>query len=312
MKRKISLDKNIFLIHSFKFNFVFIIFFINIIFLININKSQNSNISVEKCYVSPDDSNLKIIHFIITRFLIEFWPFRGFPILIYRKEYILNGIRVMKKYLFPSLENQRCKNFIWILKIGNKANITYIKSLLNLNNSFNSNVIYEKDIKSYIRNNSKGFDVLITSRIDYDDRIYYDAVNDIRKAININKPMILYGYNRGVQYFESDNKYYEFYKNYKNDGVMSIFTSLITVLNKTNDFYNIFELGTHIRVRKKILENFRLFGIKELNYEPAIIDNGEAKFVWVRQNYSGLYHYSEKIKNHLKLYKFNLTKFYGK
>ena len=103
---------------------------------------------------------------------------------IFKEYYILNGIRVMKKYLFPSLENQSCQNFTWILMLGNKANITYVKSLLNFNNSFEKKIIYERDIKNYIRNITKDFDVLITTRIDYDDIIYFDAVNDIRKAIN--------------------------------------------------------------------------------------------------------------------------------
>ena len=64
--------------------------------------------SIQKCYISPDISNKKIIHFIITRFLIEFYKINDFDKIIYKNEYILNGFRVMKKYLIPSLENQRC------------------------------------------------------------------------------------------------------------------------------------------------------------------------------------------------------------
>ena len=58
--------------------------------------------------------------------MIEFVKINGFPKKIYTEEYILNGIRVMKRYLFPSLENQSCKQFIWILMLGNKANISYV------------------------------------------------------------------------------------------------------------------------------------------------------------------------------------------
>ena len=151
---------------------------------------------------------------------------------------------------------------------------------------------------------------MITTRIDYDDRIYYDAVNDVRKAININKPMALYGYNRGSYYFELDNKYYEF-TNQEYD-VFSIFASLIIDLNKINDIYNIFDLGTHINIRKTILNSYKSFGIKELNYDPATFDNGEEKFVWVRQKFSGLYSFTKSIRKNLKEIKFNLTKFYGK
>ena len=42
--------------------------------------------------------------------------------------YIKNGIRVLKKYLFPSLNAQSCKDFIWILTLGDDANMTYVKS----------------------------------------------------------------------------------------------------------------------------------------------------------------------------------------
>ena len=74
--------------------------------------------------------------------------------------------------------------------LGNKADITLVKSLLKFNNSFEKEVLYENDVKPYIRNRTKGYDVLITTRIDYDDEIYYDAVNDVRKQININKPIL--------------------------------------------------------------------------------------------------------------------------
>ena len=218
----------------------------------------------------------------------------------------------MKTYLFPSLENQSCKNFTWILMIGNKINITYIKSLISFNNLFESKIIYIKEIKNYIKNITKGFDVLITTRIDYDDRIYYQAVNDVRRVIDINRPMFLYGYNRGVQYFESDGKYYDYYFDSNNEGVKSIFISLITVLNKVNNIYTIYDLGNNAHIRKKLLKNYKLYGIKELNYEPAIFENGEPKFVWVRQKYSGLYNQTQQIKKGLKINNFNLNKFYGK
>ena len=190
--------------------------------------------------------------------------------------------------------------------------IRFIKQLLDINNLFQTELVYQRDLKSYIKNKSIGYDVLITTRIDYDDRIYYDAVNDVRKVIDLNKPMMLYGYDKGAHYYENDNKYYEFFMTYKKRGCMSIFASLIIILNKTNDTYNIYDLGTHIAVRKKIIDNYQQYGIKILNYDPAVFDSGSAKFVWVRHNYSGTLKYSENIKKNLKEYKFDLNKFYGK
>ena len=108
--------------------------------------------------------------------------------------------------------------------LGNEANIASIKSLVNLNNSFQWYIVNDKDIKNFLRNITKGFDILITTRIDYDDRIYYDAVNDVRKEIIFYKPMLFHGYNRGLYFFELDNKYYDF--EYKlNSGVFSVFES---------------------------------------------------------------------------------------
>lgn len=65
--------------------------------------------------------------------MVEFCNTNGFSDKLYTEDYILNRIRIMKKYLFTPLENQSCKNFTWILFLGNKANINYIKYLFNYN-----------------------------------------------------------------------------------------------------------------------------------------------------------------------------------
>ena len=217
----------------------------------NIKFDSNKN-----CFLSPEYSNIKIKHFIFTRFMIEFYNYNGFPKKIYQQDYINNGIMVMKKYLFPSLENQSCKDFVWVLLIGNKANITYIKSILDFNNSFKYNIVYQKDLNNYVKKKSKDIDILISTRIDYDDEIYYNAVNDIRKIIDIDKPAFLHGYNRGVYFFESNEKYYEYYYNYDNKGVMSVFFSLIINLHKVNDSYTILDLGDHRYIKDKLLKNY--------------------------------------------------------
>ena len=164
---------------------------------IKFKKNNNINVSFKKCFQLQEYSKIRVIHFIITRFLIDIFS-KGFPKKDYNSDYIQNGIRVMEKYLLTSLENQSCKDFIWILMIGNKANITYINSLFNSNNSFEKKILLQRELKNFLRNKTKGYDVLITTRIDYDDEIYYDAVNDVRKLININKPILVHGYNNGV------------------------------------------------------------------------------------------------------------------
>jgi len=289
----------------FLFALIFLIF-INIIEKIQIIKKNKNNNFGKKCFLSFENPDIKIIHVILTRFL----SYSNNS----RKEYLTNGIRVMKKYLLPSLENQSCKDFIWVLLVGDRVNIASLKHLINFNNSFQWYIIYKKDIKKFLGNITKGFDILITTRIDYDDRIYYDAVNDVRKEINIQRPVILHGYNKGLYYFEFDNNYYDFEFKGKN-GAFSIFESLIIVLNKVNNIFTIFDLGHHHSVRTNLLMNYKSYGIKSLNYEPTIFDNGAPKIIWVRQKYSCLYNrsLSKQFKKLLKINNnFNLSKFYGK
>lgn len=319
-------------------NIISFLFFIT--FIISIKKNKTNQESIEKyrieklnkrkkiyinskinfpdrkCYCFVENKNIKIIHLIITRFLInsfsDEFP-KKFHNRSYNHDYIRNGIRVMKKYLLPSLESQSCKNFTWVIMLGNKANITQIKTLINFNSSFEKKIIYQKDLKNYTRNKSKNFDILISTRIDYDDRIYYDAVNDVRKSINIKRPMALYGYNRGLVFYESFNEYYYFdTTSWSKSGVMSIFISLIIVLDRVNDIYTIYDLGAHSRVRMELLKKYKLFGIKELNYEPANFDSGTPKFVWVRQIFSGWNYPKTKNNKILKVNNFNLSLFYGK
>ena len=275
----------------------------------NINNIIGDNINGEKCHISPENSNLKVNHFIITRFMISFYHKNGFPKKMYNNDYIKNGVRVMKKYLLPSLEYQKCKDFSWILMVGDDTNISYIKHLFDFNISFPNNIVYFKDIKAYIKNNTKNIDVLITSRIDYDDIIYYDAVNDVRKAININNPLLLYGYNRGLKYIEYENKYFEF--NYKKkSGIWSVFISLILVLNKVNNIYTIYDLGDHTRILSNLKHIYKSYGLKSLDYEPAVVDNGTPKFIWVKQNYSGSFNFTLVNDNSSQYMDVNLNKLY--
>ena len=271
---------------------------------LNIKYNKNGN-----CFLSPENEDKKIIHIIITYFMVDFYKADGFPKKIYTKEYLKNGIRVMKKYLLPSLQQQSCKDFIWMLNVGDKANITNLKSLLNFDSPFKSIITYNRDHKNFIRKITKNIDILITTRIDYDDRIYWNAVNDVRRVVNRTKPIFLYGYNRGFIYFEDMDVYTHFFMNYNNNGTMSIFQSLIIFMNKVNDSYTIYDLRSHTIARKNLLEKYKQFGLEKLDYEPAYIECEIPKFVWVRQNFSGtLKSFNKPIT---KAVHFNLDNFYG-
>ena len=104
---------------------------------------KEKKINYKSCYLSPEISNIKFKHLIITRFMMEL-NIKNYNEKIYTDNYIQNSIRVLNKYLLPSLGNQTCKDFTWILKIGDKANKSLIYSLLSFN---------------YIENISKDLDI---------------------------------------------------------------------------------------------------------------------------------------------------------
>ena len=305
IKTEFNPFKKIFLFTSFIL--IFALIFIIAIRMIKIKNKKSD------CYLSSENSKLKIKHLIITRFLMEFKDRLYFTKTIYTEEYIKNGIRVMQKYLFRSLESQKCKDFTWILEVGNKANISFIKSLLDFYKPFKSICLYEKDLKNYTRAVSKGYDFLITTRIDTDDCIYYDGVNDVRKLIDINKPLYLHGYNKGVYYFEEFDKYYNFFfRSENNQDVWSVFLSLIVNLNKVNDTITVQDLGLHTYIKKTLLKEYKSYGIKEINYDPALFETSVPKFIYVRQNYSLTYGDSSRVPKKYKPINFNLSEFFGK
>ena len=139
-----------------KYNYKSLIIFFIILLLISINNSiktvhlnlsdaeitkQKLGKNFDKCYKPLDSSNVKIIHIILTRFLIEFGADMDFRTKLYGEKYIRNGYRVMSKYLISSLENQSCKDFIWVLMLGNKANIEFVRSIMKFNCTFEYRII---------------------------------------------------------------------------------------------------------------------------------------------------------------------------
>ena len=93
---------------------------------------------------------------------------------------------------------------------------------------------------------------------------------------------------------------------------MSVFISFITVLNKVNDTYSVYELGDHTLIRRELLKKYKSYGVEELNYEPTKFDISSPKFIYVRQKYSGAFEYTRRIPTIKKQINFNLTRFYGK
>ena len=78
-------------------------------------------------------------------------------------------------------------------------------------------------------------------------------------------------------------------------------------------FNNKFSVESEI-ISNYLVEKLISLSISESlkNTVNKLFEKGDMKFIWVRQNYSGIFNYSMSIKKTLKEYNLNLSKFYGK
>ena len=217
---------------------------------------------------------------------------------LFDEKLLNNGINVFNNYTLKSLENQSNKNFEIIIIIHNEINLnnSSIKKLLKIKTNLNLKVLKLKEIKSYININSKNFDFLITTRIDHDDLIYKDAVEEIQNKCNKNIPLYYNGYDKLITMIGNDiENCYKFYPNYYGLGSIGIFQSLIVNKNKINKSYNIFDLGIHSKLKIKFIDIYKKNNLeyKEIYFNINHIEDSSI-YIKHKFNHSEL---SNKSKN---------------
>lgn len=239
----------------------------------------------EKNIINCDIKKKTIKHYILIRFYCnEMMPKKK----LFDKNLLDNGIDVFNNFTLKSLENQSNKNFEIILIINNEININHpsIKKLLKIKTILNLKILKNKEMKSYIYNNSKNFDYLITTRIDHDDLIYKDAVEEIQNKCNKNIPLYYNGYDKLITMIGNDIKNcYKFYPDYHGWGSMSIFQSLIVNKIKINKSYNIYDLGNHTKNKIKFIN---LYKENNLEYKEIYfnINHMEDSCIYIKHNFN--------------------------
>lgn len=111
--------------------------------------------------------------------------------------------------------------------------------------------------------NSQNIDYLITTRIDHDDLIYNETVEEIQNICDKNIPLCYYGYDKIITMVGNDiENCYKFYPNYKGLGSISIFQSLIVNKMKINKLYIIYDLGNHTKQKIKFIDIYKENNLK--------------------------------------------------
>lgn len=208
---------------------------------------------------------MNIKHYIIIRFYCVDMYNIGLEKL-FNNENLLNAAKTFEKYTLKSLENQTNKNFEIILMIHNEISQEHISIsyLSNIKSDIKMHLVRFKDINGFIKDNLSNEKYLITTRIDHDDLIYNMAVEEIQAKCTDDIDCYYNGYDKVITMINSDYKNAcKFYPDYKGNGSISIFQSLIINRDKINETITIYDLGSHTSQKEKFKE---IFGVNNLMY----------------------------------------------
>lgn len=232
---------------------------------------------------------MNIKHFIITRFLCS--NFNHTNEELFSERWIDNGYKLTINHFIPTLENQVNQNFEIIFLIHDEIPIEKVKVLYDLKTPIKFHILRLKSLDYFLNKIKSSTDILITSRLDYDDNIHKDVVNDIQKyTINNPHKITIYGLNNGATIIDGESSTFLKEKNpyeINNGGYWSAMESLILPSSMTERFFSIYSLGDHTSVIKTLQNDYTKMGIKRLNPDYYYKDtSSEIKYLWVRHNQS--------------------------
>lgn len=230
---------------------------------------------------------MNIKHYVIIRFYCVDMYNIGLEKLFNDKN-LLNAAKIFKKYTLKSLENQTNQNFEIIILIHNEINYNHISIsyLNNIKSNIKIHIVRYNDLNNFIKNSLTNEKYLITTRIDHDDLIYNFAAEEIQNKCNDNLECYYNGYDKVITMINDDFKNtYKFYPDYKGNGSISIFQSLIINRDKINKIITIYDLGNHTLQK----ENFKeIFNNNNLNYNEKYfnINHLEDSCIYIKHNFN--------------------------
>ena len=182
-------------------------------------------------------SDKSIKHFILSRFFP--WQRGNFPYDVLDVDFLSKQLPLAKNML-SSLENQTNKNFELVFRVNNKFcdNPKYEFVFSTLKNSTTLPLTFisggsglfkvesNSEFLTLLKDSLNKYDFVITTRMDFDDFVYKDAVADTQSKVAECENILAYGYNKGYAFI-----YNELYSRncvwWKKTGHDSVFQSLI-------------------------------------------------------------------------------------
>ena len=198
----------------------------------------------------------EINHFILTRFSNKAFD-KKFEEKIIDVKYLTKRLKLFKNNCYKSLRNQSNKNFKHIVLVNNLIPDVIYKELEKLEVVIVKEHEYQNGLNNYLYDN---FDFskckyMITTRIDDDDMLFKNAINDIQNSFDDNLIVKFFGFRNGVT-MDKRNRCMVFDSNYSNNGMIALGLSLIVNFKKLGYVNFNIHCGDHSKVRKKFLNKY--------------------------------------------------------
>ena len=205
-----------------------------------------------------------IKHFVMVQFF--HWQNPRYPHNVFDVDFLSSQVPLAQN-LLRSLENQTNKNFEIIFRPNKRhlADAKYEPIFSALKNSTTLPIKFAlgEERGVLIKEALKNYDYVITSKMDFDDFVFKDAVEEVQNKVNECNDILAYGYCKGYRYV-----YGELYPHkslWGGIGHHSIFQSLIlnSSFAKTIPFISVNSF-THEKFKRKMKEFFEKNGIEFL------------------------------------------------
>ena len=197
--------------------------------------------------------NLKIEHFILTRFNLRLWTKDKKRNDTRTNEWLKNRFDLFEKYCLPSIMNQTNHSFKWIvlfdletpnnykdrIKAYEKYCPSFCPCFVKAEKSRYFVSIFKEEIKRRMKEDTN---LLITTYLDNDDALHQNYVEETQKIEATLPTFVSYVY--GIQYYTELNIATRV--PYTNNH----FISLIEPLKESSDFRTVYGYGSHIAINK--------------------------------------------------------------
>lgn len=231
-------------------------------------------------------------HLIITRFMCDNFIKEDSNENIFSPEWKEMSFNMATRHIIPTLENQTNKNFKLIFLVANNLSNYDLERIKHLSNEIEIMPVHLFMFDSFIKNHNS--DYLITSRLDYDDHVYNNCVEDIQNFLKKEEGIKaqIFGLNQGVSIVDGEYEAHLMY-NYRwlhSEGCPAPMTTLILKRNICKEYFDIYKLGYHTEVVKNFLIVQKHYLLEEVAQYPNQIytqkSGQDIDYIWIRHKHS--------------------------